>query len=75
MTNDNRPPPLRGNPQVYTPLKGLMVASKLDTDVNTTQCRIAFYGRLVDKARTAMSILFSFLGWGWGQDRGCGWVS
>ena len=33
---------------VYTPLKGLCIASRLDTDVNTTSCRIAFYGRLTE---------------------------
>jgi hypothetical protein len=40
---------LRFETPVSTPLKGLLIASKLDTDVNTTNCRIAFYGRLVDK--------------------------
>ena len=30
-----------------TPLNALLIASRLDTDVNTTSCRMAFYGRLV----------------------------
>jgi hypothetical protein len=41
----------------YVPLRGLLVASRLDSDVNTAHCRIAFYGRLVDKVT---SLLFSF---------------
>jgi len=41
---------LRFETPVLTPLQGLLIASKLDTDVNTAHCRIAFYGRLTDKA-------------------------
>lgn len=37
---------------VYAPLSGgLLVASRLDADVNTANCRIAFFGRMVARVQ------------------------
>ena len=46
---------LKFDTPVCAPLNSLFIASRLDTDVNTTSCRIAFYGRLTAKLEVGLN--------------------
>lgn len=43
---------LRLEQPVYCPPESIIIASKLDADVHSEKCRIAFYGRIIDAPNT-----------------------